>query len=100
MELRGFSFPSEFGIKRTFLKDIQMRRADYLTIAASLSYAIFGLTLFFTTQQFDVMGYTTGLTVFLVFPALALTILYTLYKKAAKREEQEKKKQLQVQIKQ
>ncbi|WP_455368979.1 energy-coupling factor transporter transmembrane component T family protein [[Eubacterium] cellulosolvens] len=97
MELRGFSFPTEFGIKRTFLKDIQMKRADYLTIAASLSYAIFGLTLFFTTQQFDVMGYATGLTVFLVFPALALMILYVLYKRAAKREEQEKKKKLQVQ---
>jgi energy-coupling factor transport system permease protein len=94
MELRGFSFPTEFGIKRTFLKDIQMRRADYLTIAASLCYAIFGLTLFFTTQQFDVMGYATGLTVFLVFPALALMILYVLYRRAAKREEQEKKKQL------
>ena len=97
MELRGFSFPTEFGIKRTFLKDIQMRRADYLTIGVSFIYAISGLTLFFTTQQFDLMGYAAGLIVFLIFPALALIILYTFYQKAAKKEEQEKKKQLQAQ---
>jgi energy-coupling factor transporter transmembrane protein EcfT len=97
MELRGFSFPAEFGIKRTFLKDIQMRRTDYLTIGVSLIYAISGLTLFFTTQQFNLMGYAAGLIVFLVFPALALIILYTFYQKAAKKEEQEKARALQLQ---
>jgi len=96
MELRGFSFPTEFGIKRTFLKDIPMKRADYLTIALSVSYAFVGVTLFFMTQKFDIMGYAAGLTVFLVFPLLAIIILYASYQKAAKREEQEKKRQLQV----
>jgi energy-coupling factor transporter transmembrane protein EcfT len=90
MELRGFSFPTEFGVKRTFLKDIQMKRADYATVIASLAYAVTGLTLFFSTQKYDVFGYAAGLTIFLVFPLVAILVLYASYQRAAKREEQKK----------
>ncbi len=91
MELRGFSFPTEFGVKRTFLKDIQMKRADYATVGVSVAYALAGLTLFFSTQKFDVFGYAAGLTIFLVFPLAAILVLYASYQRAAKREEQQKR---------
>ena len=91
MELRGFSLPTEFGVKRTFLKDIQMKRADYATVGVSVVYALAGLALFFSTQKFDVFGYAAGLTIFLVFPLVAILVLYASYQRAAKREEQQKK---------
>ncbi|MEM3018299.1 MAG: energy-coupling factor transporter transmembrane component T [Candidatus Bathyarchaeia archaeon] len=93
MELRGFSFPTEFGVKRTFLKDIQMKRADYATVTASVAYAVTGLVLFFSTQKYDVFSYAAGLTIFLVFPLVAILVLYASYQRAAKREEQKKPSQ-------
>lgn len=98
MELRGFSFPTEFGVKRTFLRDIKLGKADYVTMALSLGYAFLGSGLFFMTQRFDVFGYAAGLTMFLAFPLLAIIALFTSYQRAAKRKRQELQEKISTEL--
>ncbi|MFQ5821013.1 MAG: energy-coupling factor transporter transmembrane component T family protein [Candidatus Heimdallarchaeota archaeon] len=92
MELRGFSVPVEQGIKRTYVRDISMKKKDHFVVLASVAYAVGGLFYFFTTyKQIEALPYVVGLGTFLIAPLLAYFILFLSYRRAQRKKKKEQK---------